>query len=162
MVYGTDYPTRDGTCVRDYIHIDDLADAHVLALDFLKREKRSEVMNLGYGEGYTVLEIISAMKKVSGVDFKVETTARRPGDAEAIYADNSKLLKLLGWKPKYKSIDVICQDGPRLGKEPPLGPEAAKASPRDSMRERSGRPQKPLSLPPERRPPSCAATNAHC
>ncbi|MEO5668437.1 MAG: UDP-glucose 4-epimerase GalE [Bdellovibrionota bacterium] len=109
LVYGSDYGTRDGTCIRDYIHVDDLAAAHVLALDFLKKEKRSEVMNLGYGHGYTVLEIADAMKRVSGVDFEVELATRRPGDSEAIYADNSKLVRLLGWKPRYADIDLICR-----------------------------------------------------
>jgi len=109
LVYGKDYGTRDGTCIRDYIHIDDLAEAHVKALDFLKREKRSEVMNLGYGHGYTVLEVVEAMKRVSGVDFKVEIVDRRPGDSEAIFADNTKLRRLLGWTPKYADIDLICR-----------------------------------------------------
>ena len=109
LVYGSDYETRDGTCVRDYIHVDDLAQAHVDALEFLKREKRSEVFNLGYGTGYTVLDIVEATKRVSGVNFKVEMVPRRPGDAEAIFADNSKLKKMLGWKPKYADIDLICR-----------------------------------------------------
>jgi len=109
FVYGNDYATRDGTCVRDYIHVDDLADAHVRALDFLRKEKRSEVFNIGYGHGYTVLEIIAAMKRVSGLDFKVEMAPRRPGDSEAIFADNSKILHLLGWKPRYADIDLICR-----------------------------------------------------
>lgn len=109
LVYGSDYDTRDGTCIRDYIHIDDLAEAHVKALDFLKREKRSEVLNLGYGHGYTVLEIVAAMKRVSGVDFKVEIVGRRDGDSEAIFADNSKLRRLLAWAPKYADIDLICR-----------------------------------------------------
>jgi UDP-glucose 4-epimerase len=109
LVYGSDYATHDGTCIRDYIHVDDLASAHVSALDFLKRERRSEVFNLGYGSGYTVLEIVAAMKRVSGVNFKVEMVPRRPGDAEAIFADNSKLLAMLDWKPRYADIDLICQ-----------------------------------------------------
>jgi UDP-glucose 4-epimerase len=109
LVFGGDYGTRDGTCIRDYIHVDDLAQAHVDALSFLKREKRSEVFNLGYGTGYTVLEIVEATKRVSGVDFKVEMVPRRPGDSEAIFADNSKLRKMLRWKPKYADIDLICR-----------------------------------------------------
>lgn len=109
MIFGTDYPTPDGTCVRDYIHVDDLVDAHVLALKFLDKEKQSEIFNLGYGHGYSVREIINTMKQVSGVDFKVEDAPRRPGDAEAIYANNSKARQLLNWIPKYDNIRLICE-----------------------------------------------------
>ncbi len=109
LLYGSDYLTRDGTCVRDYIHVDDLAEAHVLALDYLKREQRSEVINLGYGHGYSVREIIDTVKKVSDVDFRVEEVARRPGDVEIIFADASKAKKLLGWVPKYDDIEHICR-----------------------------------------------------
>jgi len=108
-VFGTDYPTPDGTCIRDYIHVGDLADAHVLALDYLKQGGDSEVFNCGYGTGTSVLEIIRVMKKVTGVDFKVEYADRRPGDTVAVFADNRKITAKLGWKPKYQDLELICR-----------------------------------------------------
>jgi UDP-glucose 4-epimerase len=109
LIYGTDYPTPDGTCIRDYIHVDDLAEAHVLALKFLQNIKRSEIFNLGYGHGYSVKEIVDTLKRVSGVNFPTEEVPRRPGDAEAIYADNTKARTQLGWTPRYDDIELICK-----------------------------------------------------
>jgi UDP-glucose 4-epimerase len=109
LVFGTDYPTPDGTCIRDYIHVDDLADVHVLALDYLRKGGKSEILNCGYGRGYSVLEVIEMMKKVSGVDFKTETRPRRPGDVVAVWADTSKMDKVLGWKPRYNDLELICR-----------------------------------------------------
>lgn len=109
LLFGTDYPTKDGTCVRDYIHVYDLALAHVAAWKYLQDGGSSEVFNLGYGHGYTVREILDTVKKVSGVDFPVEEVARRPGDAEAIYADTAKAQKLLKWTPRYDDIEEICR-----------------------------------------------------
>jgi UDP-glucose 4-epimerase len=108
-VFGTDYPTPDGTCVRDYIHVDDLAEAHVLGLSYLEKGGSSEVFNLGYGRGYSVLEIIEAMKKQSGVDFKVVLSPRRAGDAISIYAEPAKIKNILGWEPRFADIDLICK-----------------------------------------------------
>ena len=108
-VFGTDYPTPDGTCIRDYIHVADLADAHVLALDYLRRGGESDVFNCGYGTGTSVLEIIKVMKKVTGVDFKVDYVERRPGDTVAIFNDNRKVTSKLGWKPRFQSLETICQ-----------------------------------------------------
>jgi UDP-glucose 4-epimerase len=108
-IYGTDYPTPDGTCIRDYIHVDDLASAHLLALDYLRQGGASELFNCGYGKGYSVKEVDHCMKKVSGVDFKVEETARRPGDTIAIYADSTRIRAQLGWVPRYDDLDLICQ-----------------------------------------------------
>lgn len=109
LLFGTDYPTKDGTCVRDYIHVYDLALAHVAAWKYLQDGGSSEIINLGYGHGYTVREIIETVKKVSGVDFPVEEVERRPGDAEAIYADTSKADRLLKWKPRHDDIEEICR-----------------------------------------------------
>jgi UDP-glucose 4-epimerase len=103
-VYGNDYPTRDGTCVRDFIHVSDIAHAHTLALDYLagkKTEKKTEIFNLGTGDGYTVLEVIKAFEKVSGVKLNYTIGPRRPGDIVAIYANNSKAKTELGWITKY-------------------------------------------------------------
>ena len=108
-VYGTDYPTPDGTCVRDYIHVDDLANAHILALNYLNSDGKSDIFNCGYGKGYSVKEIIKEVKKASGVDFKVEYVERRAGDPVAIWSDASKVKKVLKWKPKYDDISVICK-----------------------------------------------------
>ncbi|MBT8764057.1 UDP-glucose 4-epimerase GalE [Desulfohalobiaceae bacterium Ax17] len=106
-IFGTDYPTPDGTGIRDYIHVVDLADVHVLALKFLEQGKPSGIYNCGYGHGYSVREIIDAVKKVSGVDFKVIETGRRPGDPAQLVADPGKLLNEMNWKPKYDDIEEI-------------------------------------------------------
>jgi UDP-glucose 4-epimerase len=108
-VFGTDYPTPDGTCIRDYIHVDDLADAHLCALDYLRKGGRSDLFNCGYGKGYSVLEVIASMKRVTGIDFPVEYAPRRPGDAVAIFANSRKIRETLGWKPRYEDLDLICR-----------------------------------------------------
>ena len=110
QVLGTDYPTRDGSCVRDYIHVCDIAHAHTLALDFLvagKNKSNSEVFNLGTGDGYTVLEVIHAFEKASGVKLNYELGPRRAGDVVAIYANNNKAKQELGWNPKYSLEDMM-------------------------------------------------------
>ena len=106
-VYGTDYPTPDGTCIRDYIHVDDLADAHVRALDHLVSTGRSEVMNCGYGSGYSVKEVVETAKRVTGIDFPVEETGRRAGDPPALVADSTKLMRETGWKPRVNDLEYI-------------------------------------------------------
>ena len=106
-IFGTDYPTPDGTGVRDYIHVVDLADVHVLALRHLKQGNPSGIYNCGYGHGYSVREIIDAVKKVSGVDFKVVETDRRPGDPAQLIADPAKLMKEMNWQPEYDDIEEI-------------------------------------------------------
>jgi UDP-glucose 4-epimerase len=109
-VYGTDYPTKDGSCVRDYIHVSDIAHAHTLALNFLiqkKNTKKVEIFNLGTGDGYTVLEVIKAFEKVSGVQLNYHLGPRRGGDVVAIYANNSKAKNELGWIPKYNLENMM-------------------------------------------------------
>jgi len=106
-VFGTDYPTPDGTCIRDYIHVEDLADAHVLALEHLLQGGGSEVFNCGYGKGYSVLEVIEAAKKVTGVDFPVKYEGRRPGDPPALVADAQKIRARLGWSPLADDLEQI-------------------------------------------------------
>lgn len=106
-VYGTDYPTPDGTCIRDYIHVSDLAKAHSAALSYLRDGGASQVLNCGYGRGFSVLEVIEAVKKISGVDFKVRMTDRRAGDPDNLVADARLLPKLLGWKPEYNDLETI-------------------------------------------------------
>ncbi len=107
FIYGTDYPTKDGTAVRDFIHVMDLVEAHLLALEFLLKEKKSDVFNLGYGHGYTVKEVVETVKKVTGVDFAVEERERREGDPPVVIADNKKALTKLKWKPKYDDLEFI-------------------------------------------------------
>lgn len=110
FVHGTDYNTRDGSCIRDYIHVCDLANAHTLALKYLEEEKNNnlcEIFNLGSGNGVSVLEAIHAFEKVSGVKLNYETGSRRAGDIEAIYANNDFAKNTLGWNPKYSLEDIM-------------------------------------------------------
>jgi len=105
-IYGTDYDTPDGTCIRDYIHIEDLCSAHLLALDRL--EQNSElVYNLGNGTGYSVREVIETVKRVSGRDFKVTEAERRPGDAPVLTSDATKAINQLGWQTKFPELETI-------------------------------------------------------
>jgi UDP-glucose 4-epimerase len=106
-VYGNDYETPDGTCIRDYIHVSDLVDAHTAALSHLRRGGGSETFNCGYGHGYSVLEVIDAVKRVSGRDFQVNHSARRPGDPAVIVADATRIRSQLGWKPRLDNLDTI-------------------------------------------------------
>lgn len=108
-LFGTDYPTPDGTCVRDYIHVEDLADLHILGLEHLQLGRAGTVLNCGYGHGFSVSEVVAAMKRVSGVDFKVVIKGRRPGDAAQTVADISKLKGTLAWKPKHDDLELICR-----------------------------------------------------
>lgn len=108
-VFGDDYPTRDGSCVRDYIHVSDIAHAHTLAIKYLEEERNTsdlEVFNLGTGNGVTVLEAIKSFEKISGVKLNYEIGPRRPGDIIAIYANNDKAKKILGWAPE-RSLDEM-------------------------------------------------------
>jgi UDP-glucose 4-epimerase len=110
QVYGNDYPTRDGSCVRDYIHVSDIAHAHTLALDYLiaeKNEKNCEIFNLGTGNGYTVLEVINTFEKVSGQKLNYTISGRRAGDIIGIYANNEKAKQVLGWNPAYNLEDMM-------------------------------------------------------
>lgn len=106
-VFGTDYPTEDGTCIRDYIHVNDLASAHVLALDRLAETGRSDIFNCGYGHGFSVRDVVRTVKIVTGIGFKVVATERRAGDPPAIVADSSKLRKTTGWAPKHDDLEFI-------------------------------------------------------
>jgi len=110
QVWGSDYPTRDGSCVRDYIHVCDIAHAHTLALHYLLQNKNKtncDIFNLGTGDGLTVLEIIHEFEKVSGVKLNYEMGPRRPGDVVAIYANNDKARNLLGWELKYNLEEMM-------------------------------------------------------
>lgn len=104
-VFGADYDTPDGTCVRDYIHISDLGSAHLLALDHLRAGKASEFINLGNGQGYTVLQVIESVRRVTGREFEVRIEARRPGDPSHLVADSAKARHALGWQPAHPALD---------------------------------------------------------
>jgi UDP-glucose 4-epimerase len=106
-VFGTDYPTKDGSCVRDYIQVSDLADAHVVALKHLRGGGESLVLNCGYGQGYSVLDVIDVVKKVSGVDFPVVISPRRSGDPAAIVARADRIRAELGWQPRHDNLQEI-------------------------------------------------------
>ena len=105
QIFGTDYPTPDGTCLRDFIHIEDLTEAHVAALDYLQHGGVSEFFNVGYGRPYSVREVFDTMKSVTGVDFTVVESPRRPGDPARLAADPAKIRRVLGWKPRHDSIE---------------------------------------------------------
>jgi UDP-glucose 4-epimerase len=106
-VFGTDYPTTDGTCIRDYIHVTDLATAHVLGLEYLLQGNDSEVFNLGNGSGFSVKEVIEAAKEVTGREIKVVERDRRPGDPPALVGSAEKAQRILGWRSQYADIQQI-------------------------------------------------------
>jgi len=106
-IYGRDYDTPDGTCIRDYIHVADLIDAHVRALDYLRGGGASIQLNCGYGQGYSVLDVISAVERSNGQSFDVRDTDRRAGDPPALIAGAEKIRSVLGWEPKYADLDKI-------------------------------------------------------
>jgi len=106
-VFGTDYPTADGTCIRDYVHVIDLADAHMKALNYLREGNESNIFNLGTGEGFSVKEMIDAAEKATGLKIKVEYGQRRAGDPARLIASSEKAQKILNWHPKYTSMEEI-------------------------------------------------------
>ena len=119
-VFGNDYDTPDGTCVRDYIHVVDLALGHVKAVQKVEGEKGVFIYNLGTGKGYSVLDVVNAFKKASGIDIKYEIVARRAGDLAVCYSDPSKAYKELGWKAE-RDIEEMCEDSWRWQKQNPNG-----------------------------------------
>jgi UDP-glucose 4-epimerase len=108
-VFGTDYPTADGSCIRDFIHVSDLAQAHRSALSYLRGGGNSVTLNCGYGRGYSVLETIEAVRRVSGRHFAVQFAPRRPGDIMTMVADTSRIRSTLDWTPQYDDLDTIAR-----------------------------------------------------
>lgn len=108
-IYGTDYPTPDGTCIRDYIHVDDLANAHQLALDYLLSGGRSQIFNCGYNRGYSVLEVVKTVQDITGVNFPLIYDQRRGGDPPILVADSRKIRQLLNWQPRFDHLPTIIQ-----------------------------------------------------
>lgn len=121
-VFGSDYSTPDGTCIRDYIHVNDLADAHIAALNYLNDENKSVACNLGTGNGYSVMEVINAVEEVTGMEVPVKMTGRREGDPAELVADPARAKEILGWKANYTDIHDIIRSawswktGPHKGK----------------------------------------------
>lgn len=107
MIFGDDYNTPDGSCVRDYVHVSDLASAHLLALKRLQNGGDSKIYNLGNGKGFSVKEVVDVARKVTGIDIKAEIAARRPGDPGTLIASSEKAIKELGWEPKFNSLETI-------------------------------------------------------
>src|SRR5277367_4451117 len=106
-IFGKDYPTKDGTCIRDYIHVRDLADAHLLALNALSESRSRLIYNIGNGQGFTVLEVIDSVRRVTGKPIAVEECPRRPGDPAVLVASSEKIMAELGWKPQFAELDQI-------------------------------------------------------
>ncbi|AGB18362.1 UDP-glucose 4-epimerase GalE [Thermoanaerobacterium thermosaccharolyticum] len=120
-VFGDDYETKDGTCIRDYIHVTDLADAHILALNKLRRDNSSATYNLGNGEGFTVNEVIDAARRVTGHPIPAKVVARRPGDPAKLVASSDKIINELGWNPKHNSLEEIIESAWKWHKSNPNG-----------------------------------------
>jgi len=108
-IFGTDYPTRDGTCIRDYIHVMDLADAHIRALEYLMNHNQSDSFNLGNGTGHSVREVIETVRKLGERDFKVVETGRREGDPPVLISSSRKAREILKWKPRYEDLETIIE-----------------------------------------------------
>jgi UDP-glucose 4-epimerase len=126
-IYGTDYPTADGTAVRDYIHVTDLADAHLRALDYLGQGGESRALNLGTGDGYSVREVIDTASKISGITVPFRESSRRPGDPPVLVADASHANQALGWAPQRSTLETIIQDAWKWhsGAIPPSNPNSS-------------------------------------
>lgn len=122
-IYGNDYPTPDGTCIRDYIHVVDLGDAHVKALTYLQKEGKSDVFNLGVGHGYSNNEVIAAVEKVTGKTLAKKIVGRRAGDPAQIYADNTKAKQVLDWEPKFSDLETIVSSAWKWHESHPNGYE---------------------------------------
>lgn len=120
-IFGEDYPTEDGTCLRDYIHVIDLADAHIRAMNYLRSGKESNIFNLGNGKGFSVKEMIAAAEKATGESIKVEVGARRAGDPAQLIASSEKAQTILGWKPCYTNIEQIIKTAWTFHKKHPNG-----------------------------------------
>ena len=108
-IFGTDYDTPDGTCIRDYIHVEDLATAHLAALGYLDNGGASQALNCGYGRGYSVRDVLDMVRTVSGSDFDIRETTRRPGDVTALVADSTRLQRMMDWQPRHANLETICR-----------------------------------------------------
>jgi len=125
-IYGNDYPTGDGTCIRDYVHVDDIAEAHILALAKIE-QLRGRAYNLGNGDGYSVLEVVNMVKKVTKTEVKTIIAGRRSGDPAVLVASSSKAVAELGWKPKSSQLETIIESAWRWQKNHPDGYRSSSA-----------------------------------
>ena len=123
-IFGNDYDTKDGTCIRDYIHVMDLASAHYNALEYLRKGNNSDIFNLGNGNGYSVKEVIDVARKVTGFDIPAKEEARRSGDPAVLIATSEKAKNILGWKPEFDSLEKIISDAWRWHSNNPNGYES--------------------------------------
>ena len=130
-IYGTDYDTEDGSCIRDYIHVTDLAKAHILALKHLKNTNKSDVFNLGNEEGNSVLEVVKKAKKVTGKDFKIKYSKKRAGDPAKLVASSKKAKKTLKWSPKHSDLETIIKTAWEWQKK--IGKRTKKKKKRDKI-----------------------------
>ena len=121
QIFGDDYPTRDGSCVRDYIHIIDLCDAHLLALDALARGHTTTAYNVGTGHGYSNREVARIARQVTGVDFEIKVSPHRPGDPAELVADSTRLRAEFGWTPRYSDLETIIGSAWKWHKTHPKG-----------------------------------------
>ena len=121
QIFGDDYPTRDGTCIRDYVHVIDLCDAHLLALSALMNGHATTAYNVGIGRGYSNREIVDATRKISGIDFQVQVAPRRSGDASESVADSTRLRREFGWTPRYSDLEMIVSSAWKWHKTHPKG-----------------------------------------
>ncbi len=115
-IFGSDYPTKDGTCIRDYVHVSDLAEIHIKGLEYLKKNNKSFILNCGYGKGYSVLQIVNIFKKIKK-NLIIKYKNRRPGDVAQVFSNTEKFKKLLKWKPKYNDINKIIMSSIRWEKK---------------------------------------------
>lgn len=120
-IFGNDYHTPDGTCVRDYIHVEDIARAHLQGLRYLRQKHESNIFNIGIGKGFSNQQLVDAVKKISGVDFKVNFGLRREGDPDELVADSSRAREMLNWQPKYDNIESIIESAWKWHKNHPYG-----------------------------------------
>ena len=124
-IFGDDYDTPDGTCIRDYIHVDDLAAAHLDAWRYLQDGGKTRILNCGYGNGFSVREVVECVKSVSNTDFEVDVRPRRPGDPPQLVANSDAIRRLLNWQPQYNDLEMICRSAceweKRLGSAPAAG-----------------------------------------
>jgi UDP-glucose 4-epimerase len=128
VVFGTDYPTKDGTCIRDYIHVSDIARGHILALKHMERNQANKAYNLGNSRGYSVLEVIETARKVTGASIPVVSHPRRPGDPAVLVASSERAKSELGWEPEKISLEVIIESAWKWQKEHPYGYGGNKSS----------------------------------
>ena len=112
-IFGNDYETKDGTCIRDYIHVSDLVDAHLEALYYLNDNGSSVTLNCGYGKGYSVLDVVSAINKIGNKNITIKYSNRRKGDPVSVVANNSLIKNTINWNPKYNSLEMILKDALR-------------------------------------------------